>query len=314
MKNIIDPLQDDWQEKIQHIVQPFLQHNQEKGIFTYYFYLLFDGVQNPDLYSSLNNSSLSYKSLFEKKSGMKEQTLRLSPFIVQISPQRIDQWQNLVEQCNGIPMLSLLISREPLHLLQNRLIKYCTTVQDKQFFNVRYMDTRRLRDLYQLLPNADKSRWLAGIAQWHFINREGKWEKLFGMAYDNDIRQQAVEPVSESDHFFELSEMRFNLFVEKSEADNILHYILDEKPNLLNNYRPSEAYHLVKEGLTLADKHQLTAHSDRQKCCELIFNQPGNIRLLKSIPNPCSNMIKLTLWTRLQREPTEQELYNYIYG
>lgn len=256
---MIDPLLETHQETLFDLLKPY----QSKA---HKHYLLLDGVHHPKTYDLLIEKNHTFVSLFANKPSIQTEILRFSPLLVDVSDQNHSSWMSIVERCSGLPMLSMLVTKEPLLALQSRLTKYTTANNGDDFYNVRYPDTRRLLGFLKILTLSQQTEFKGPTILWLYVDRKGHWQKL----PLNPIPASLKAPKD----YFVMTNKKLELWLEDAELDGILYEISQQTPELLAPYKPSEAYELGEKGVKIVKTLQLTSFIDKKEACALLLQYP----------------------------------------
>ncbi|CAN7690425.1 DUF4123 domain-containing protein [Pseudoduganella sp. LjRoot289] len=216
-------------------------------------YLLIDGVFVPGLQrrfiSALGDHAVSL--LFETLPACSEAVKDASPFVLRY-PQGQQVMKDLLRNCSGWPMVSVLETAETLGQLVARLAAWCVVENDGQRFNFRFPDTRRLPGIFGALTPRQQGEFAGPAVRWNYIGRQGIWQSLTlpGVAHAIQERPQ------------KLDNEQFGRMVSDSEADEMI-VQLDYRGQRLEGKR-SQAYATVAQALAMANAREL-ANADRFK-------------------------------------------------
>jgi hypothetical protein len=219
--------------------------------------LLIDGAFAPGLFRHLTSSSEPVL-LFERLPGCNDKVRDVSPFLVTFASGN-QALHRVLERCEGLPMLSAIVTSDSIDVLAERLAAWCTVATGGDYFNFRFPDTRRLPAIFAVLM-PQQQRELAGNAlSWHYIARNGAWAAL-PIDYSGPAAATTVNA--------RLSEAQFARLIEDSEADELwvrLQYGGDTWDGL-----PSERHDLLKEAVQVARQHNLDHTGTLRWCAKLM--------------------------------------------
>jgi hypothetical protein len=219
--------------------------------------LLIDGAFVPGLFRHLTSSSEPVL-LFERLPGCNDKVRDVSPFLVPFASGN-QALHRVLERCEGLPMLSAIVTSDSIDVLAERLAAWCTVATGGDYFNFRFPDTRRLPAIFAVLM-PQQQRELAGNAlSWHYIARNGGWAALpidhSGPAAGTTVNAR-------------LSEAQFARLIEDSEADEI--WVRLQYGWAVWDGLPSERYYLLSQVVQIARKHQLGNTATFRWCARLI--------------------------------------------
>jgi hypothetical protein len=219
--------------------------------------LLIDGAFVPGLFRHLSKTS-EPALLFERLPGCNDKVRDVSPFLVPFASGN-QALHRVLERCEGLPMLSAIVTSDSIDVLAERLAAWCTVATGGDYFNFRFPDTRRLPAIFAVLM-PQQQRELAGNAlSWHYIARNGAWAAL-PIDYSGPAAGTTVNA--------RLSEAQFARLIEDSEADELwvrLQYGDDTWDGL-----PSERHDLLKEAVQVARQHNLDDIATLTWCAKLM--------------------------------------------
>ena len=115
-------------------------------------YALVDGVFDESCYPLLKRAKhLRYEALFAGTPSANEETLSISPLLVEFDDAIRVTWERLLEKTNGHPALSLIVTPEPLKQLAARLAPWCIVDAADYTVALSFADTRILPQLFKTL-------------------------------------------------------------------------------------------------------------------------------------------------------------------
>lgn len=234
---LIDSFSDDWLAELDARALEVKPPNS--------LYLLIDGAFVEGLHRMLPDDAKV--CLFSTQPGANDETLDVSPFLTPYAATT----HSLLTRCNRWPMVSVIETPEPVARLAERLAAWCVVAVDRQRFNFRFADTRRLPAIYENLNPMQRVQFSGPASQWAYVARDGLWRSL-------PIDSQGVEVARE----VVLDERQFSNLVEDCEADEMMTALSREELDVYHH--PSRSHALVSRAQTLAkqkilDRPELTA-------------------------------------------------------
>lgn len=221
-------------------------------------YLLLDGVFTPGLYLDVRaiTEHDAVTLLFETLPGCDAKVRDVSPFLFKYDATKLREIDKALKKCDGWPMVSAISTTETLAELTARLAAWCVVYADKQRFNFRFPDTRRLPGIFSALTPTQQGQ-LAGPAKvWSYINRAGVWSDLPLTATSASIEKST--PILDS--------VQFSCMVANSETDEIL-AVLSRQRRLPD--RPTcQLYEIATRALRIANTSAMT-YTQRSDWCEV---------------------------------------------
>lgn len=119
---------------------------------TAHVYALIEAVFNDSCYAFLKRSKrLPYYALYESTPNADEETLSISPILVEYQPDGRKAWNDLLKKTNGHPALSLIITPEPLNDIARRLLPWCIINANGYTLALSFADTRIQQELFKAL-------------------------------------------------------------------------------------------------------------------------------------------------------------------
>lgn len=176
-------------------------------------FVLVDAVFVPGLHrrvTSVLPSSEHPTLLFASLPGCTAETCDVSPFLFRFQHANV-RLRNLLEQCSGFPMVSVIETSEDQVELAQRLAAWCIVSADGQRFNFRFPDTRRLPAIFHILTETQRAQMAGPATRWSYVERTGGWAEL-------DLPRM-VSPIADQP---ELNNRQFAYLVASSEVDEII--------------------------------------------------------------------------------------------
>lgn len=230
-----------------------------------YIYALVDGVFDESCYLLLKRTKrLRYEALFVHTPGANEETLSISPLLIEFDTAARFIWEKLLEKTNTHPALSLIVTPEPLSQLAARLASWC--IIDAAGFTVAlsFADTRILPQLFNIMTVQQSGEFCGPACHWQYITRTGDWDDLI-------LPVDALPPALA----VSLSERQCSQLMSAAEADGILFQLRATSPRLLNQHTAGHAHGLVQYWLGCADHARIQAPPDRFDLCKFGLDNPG---------------------------------------
>lgn len=101
----------------------------------------------------------------------------MAPFITQFDPTD-SSLVRVLSRCDGWSMVRAIATFETIDRLYERLAAWCVVEVDRQRFNFRFPDTRRLPAIFAALTDKQRAEVTAGAASWRYLDRDGTWSEL----------------------------------------------------------------------------------------------------------------------------------------
>jgi hypothetical protein len=136
-------------------------------------------------------------------------------------------------------MMSAITTIENQDELTKRLSAWCVIENDKQRFNFRFPDTRRLPTIFDTLTLRQRGSLAGPAINWSYVDRDGKWKEL---ALPVTYGAIADRPRLDDDQFAAM--------VNDSEVDEAIDLLQNNGP--LPEGLRSEQYATVNNALRLA--------------------------------------------------------------
>jgi hypothetical protein len=216
--------------------------------------LLIDGVFAPGLFRDIVD--LRPLLLFSSFPGFSEKAKDVSPFLVRYDPAD-STLARLLKRCNGLPMLSAIITFESADKLAQRLSAWSIVEAGGQRFNFRFPDTRRLPAIFEVLIDQQGVEMIGHGVSWHYVGRDGKWQSL---------RMKPAMGEPEVTENAELNDDQFRHLVSDSEADEL--WVLLQYRGVSSSLLPSERHLMLLAALELAN-HAGLDELMKLRCCNI---------------------------------------------
>jgi hypothetical protein len=219
--------------------------------------LLIDGAFVPGLFRQVGIASRSVL-LFEWLPGCSDDVRDVSPFLVQFEPDDRALYR-VLERCNGLPMLSFIVTYESMDELGERLAAWCIVETGQDRFNFRFPDTRRLPAIFDALTPQQRCELVGNALGWHYMARNGAWAAL---------RIDCGGAVAGIAAKAKLSSAQFARLVEDSEADEV--WVRLRHGGASWGKMPSQRHELLTQAVQVARQHGLDSSATFNWCSRLI--------------------------------------------
>lgn len=240
-------------------------------------YLLLDGGFQPSLYPDLIAAGWPVVSLFEGIPGDNATSRAVSPLLIEWQPiaalECYPAWFiNLPDQ----PLLTHIVSSEPLPELQLRLQQWVRVNADGSMFMMRFADTRRQADIVQVMTGPQRAAFMGPAVRWTVRNRHLEWCGL--------ETPECTAPLDTQPRF---DTQQTVAIIRSSEADERLLQIRIYSPELMESQSDHMAFEKIDAALKVADAHKLDEEAERQAVAEASLKrqnklQPEEIRKLSN--------------------------------
>lgn len=204
-------------------------------------YLLVDGAFVPGLHEILPREWKGI--LYESLPGCSDQAVEVSPFLTLFDPAD-RRLRSLLRRCDRWPMLSVIETPESLEQLTCRLAAWCLVEADRQHFNFRFSDTRRLPAILRILNNSQCEQLTGQAACWAYVGRDGRWCEI---QISSSNAGTATDP--------QLDDRQFAALVDDSLADELMVSLSDRGHPVFA--RPSRSHTLLSKAVRAAQGERL---------------------------------------------------------
>lgn len=219
--------------------------------------MLIDGAFVPGLFRQLSGSRPVL--LFESLPGCSEAVKDVSPFLVEFQPDG-QELLRVLEQCDGLPMLSAIVTHESVEIFGQRLAAWCIVEIEGERFNFRFPDTRRLPAIFDTLTRQQQRSFVGNVASWRYIDRDGSW---------TDLRlDECGDGTAATTSKAELNRVQFARLVGDSEADEIWARL--QYRGVVWEGLPSRLHHVLITALELSRQHGLDDISTLRWCSSVV--------------------------------------------
>ncbi|MFC0337342.1 protein of unknown function [Kushneria avicenniae] len=173
---LIDRYSQDWAEETLDWMDQLSRRHPEA---TPYF--LMDAAFNKDAVLPFLRTHVAQEhwyALYADAPNASDRVLAVSPILMTLRNLPRDLLIELFRLTDGMPMLSLIITPEPMTALIERLSAFqVVTVQEMRFV-LRLSDTRRLPQLVGMLNAQQHAELMGPTLTWYYVDRATRWQSL----------------------------------------------------------------------------------------------------------------------------------------
>lgn len=228
-------------------------------------YALIEGALNETCYPLLKRTEcLPFRALYANTASADEETLALSPLLVEYQEDARQEWDMLIKKTDGKPALSVIATTESLMELTHRLIPWCVVDAAGYALALSFADTRVLPELFKVLTPAQREALCGPLMRWQYVTRDAQWASLPVAGSDVPAADKVI-----------LDEQQCAQLTDASEADNVLFQLRSVSTSAVDCHSPARAYVLVRHWLACADHAQIHSAPDRRYLCEWGLSLPG---------------------------------------
>lgn len=228
-------------------------------------YALIDGVLNENCYPFLKRyNRLPCFALYENTPVADDETLCISPILVEYRSDEQDIWNRLMQKTDGKPALSIIVTPESLAELVQRLLPWCVVDAAGYTLALSFADTRILPELFKALTPTQLEQLCGPMLHWQYVTREAQWEAL-------PVPRTSIRGTDK----VVLDEKQCAQLTDASEADNVLFQLRTIDAAIVNGYSPVRAHALVRHWLACADHARIESNANRVAICEFGLRRPG---------------------------------------
>ncbi|RJG07634.1 DUF4123 domain-containing protein [Noviherbaspirillum cavernae] len=229
-----------------------------------HIHALIEGVLADSCHSFLKRSTrLPFVALYANTASADEETLSISPLLVEYRANEHDTWNTLLKKTSGVPALSLIVTSESITQLATRLTPWCIVDAGGHHLALSFADTRILPVLFAAVTPQQKAQLCGPANCWQYVSRTAEWETL-------SLPETGLPPADE----IILSEGQCTQLIDAAEADGVLYQLRAHSANLVDCHTPARAHEIVSRWLACADHARIEAASERMRLCELGFTHP----------------------------------------
>jgi hypothetical protein len=242
-----------WSRLYRESIQPLLQAT--PGAF---IHALVEGVHDESCYPMLSQAgNLRFTALYECMANADEETLGLSPLLVEYADAGASAWLSLFEKLKGKPALSIMVTEESLEALAARLKAWCVVDAADTSLALSFADTRVLPELVAVLKREQIAQLCGPALLWTYPSRAGTWMTV---ELPEDARPPAAAVTLNANQYAQL--------VDAAEADAVLFYMREHHAPLVERHGMAQAHALIRDGLRCADRTGVERIAERFDICE----------------------------------------------
>jgi len=250
----------DWQDKLRRQLDDFHHQYPEAHV-----YALIEGALNESCYPLLKRSGrLAYRALYDDTPNADEETLCLSPILVEYAPSNDSAWAAALRNTSGWSALSLIVTTESLAQLADRLVPWCIVDAAGHMLALSFADTRILPELVKVLTPMQTREFCGPALHWQYVNRKAEWEIL--------PLPQAPNPPSNG---VSLDEDQCASLIGAAEADHVLYQLRVSGSSLIDCHAPACTHERLRYWLACADHAQIESVPERVELCEMGLAHPA---------------------------------------
>ena len=260
-----------------------------------HIYALIEGVLNETCYPLLKRAgSLPFFALYANTPSADEETLCVSPILVEYLESARSTWESLLKKTNGQPALSIIFTPESLAQLADRLTPWCIVDAADHTLALSFADTRILPELFKVLTPQQLAQFCGPARHWQYLTRSAEWHELPLPAVGKNNLAPADAVV--------LNDKQCAQLMTASEPDNVLFQLRRSASALLDCHTPARAHELVRYWLDCANHAQIEGAPERFGLCHMglsyphLINSPSVATWLAEASQTCTFDALHTLW------------------
>ncbi|NWO55500.1 DUF4123 domain-containing protein [Chromohalobacter israelensis] len=262
---LIDHYSAEWVSETQAMIEGWLAQEPQP-----YVYFLLDASFRHETMLALIRELWPegrWRSLYQDAANTGERILAVSPLLLAIDEDSLERLEAIAQETSGQPMLSLIVSDEPLDALWQRLAAFrIVTVQETRYV-LRLADTRRLPQIAEMLTQAQRAQLTSRMSVWRYIGRDGDWHSL------------AIDPASSAPPntmtLLRLDERQTRILLDMNRIDALIDGLRRHEPALYDAFStPSQRYAWVEETLFHATE-SVESYPQQIACCRRAASDQG---------------------------------------
>ncbi|MBB5322579.1 DUF4123 domain-containing protein [Marinobacter oulmenensis] len=264
---LIDQYPPDWEAQTISSIKHWLGSGDDANV-----YLLVDAAFRYNtalaMVRSLFNNT-QWLSLYQDAPNTSERVLAVSPLLLRITEDKLQTVQQLRKETEGNPMLSMIVSKESMEGLWQRLAAFRFITIQKERYLLRLSDNRRLPQVMAMLTPAQKAHLTGGMLNWSYVARDGLW-------YTLDLGPHTETPTPPLPGSLELNEHQVSTLLDMNRIDALADGLRRNEPAIFQSFdKPSELYGWIEETL---DKTALPVdtYAQQLECCRQAAYRPGH--------------------------------------
>jgi len=263
---LIDHYSPDWVSETQALIMDWLSREPRPSV-----YLLIDAAFRHETTLPLIRelwSGKHWRSLYQNAPNTSEQVLSVSPLLLAVDEEALGALEAIARETTGQPMLSLIVTRESLSSLWERLAAFrFISVQDSRYV-LRLTDTRRLPQIIDMLTTEQRAQLIGPALAWGYIARDGGWRIL-------DIDSTPATEAPNALHTIELSEQQETMLVNMNRTDVLLDSLRINDPEVYEAFnKPSERHEWITRVL-YETKAPIDTNAQQLECCREAAHKKG---------------------------------------
>lgn len=264
---LIDHYSPDWVRETQAMIRGWLSREPRP-----YVYLLIDAAFRHGTTLPLIRvlwPDKGWRSLYQDAPNTSEQVLSVSPLLLAVDEEALGVLEAIARETTGQPMLSLIVTRESLSPLWERLAAFrFISVQGNRYV-LRLTDTRRLPQIVDMLTEEQRARLIGPALAWGHIARDGCWRTL-------DTDSVSTQP-TDMLRINELSEQQAKMLVDMNRTDVLIDSLRINDPELYGVFgKPSERYEWITRVLCETEA-PIDTNAQQVKCCREAAHKEGRL-------------------------------------
>lgn len=200
-----------------------------------------------------------WRSLYQDAANTGERILAVSPLLLAIDEDSLEHLEAIAQETSGQPMLSLIVSDEPMESLWERLSVFrIVTVQDARYV-LRLTDTRRMPQIAEMLTEEQRALLMSHMSAWRYIGRDANW-------HDIDL-ETAFTSEPDDMSSIRLNERQTQTLLDMNRVDALIDGLRQHEPTLHGAFAtPSRRYAWIAETLANATG-PVESYSEQVECC-----------------------------------------------
>ncbi|WP_445620916.1 DUF4123 domain-containing protein [Kushneria sp. Sum13] len=259
---LIDPYPQDWTEETLAWTDQLSRQHPEANL-----YFLIDAAFNKNALLPFLHTHVAQKhwyALYANAPNASDRVLAVSPILVMPRDLPRDVLIELFKLTDGMPMLSLIVTPEPMSAVIERLSAFqVVTVQEMRFV-LRLSDTRRLPQLIAMLNEQQHAALMGPALAWHYVDRETHWQNV-------PLPEYAIDPPGR----VTFDDQQTAELLNMNTIDALMDIIRREEAWLYNAFeKPSSRYRWIEQALANTEA-PVTGYADQMQCCRAAAQADG---------------------------------------
>ena len=263
---LIDHYSPDWVRETQAMIRGWLSREPRP-----YVYLLIDAAFRHETTLPVIRElwpDKRWQSLYQDAPNTSEQVLSVSPLLLAVDEEALGVLEAIARETTGQPMLSLIVTRESLSSLWERLAAFRFISVQSNRYVLRLTDTRRLPQIVDMLTEEQRTRLYGQALAWWYTARDGCWRAL-------DIDSASTTQAPGALHIIDLSEQQAKMLVDMNRTDVLIDSIRISDPELYGAFdKPSERYEWITQVLSETEA-PIDTNAQQVECCREAAHKEG---------------------------------------